>query len=201
MGDVEKERAVHDWIVLNVDYDMSSDPPDVSYSAYGALANGKAVCQGYSLLNFKMLSAMGMKVRIVSSNSMNHAWNMVLVCGHWFHEDITWDDPDSPNRIFYDYFNLSDAEISDDEHRHAGWTTDTDPPPPAAPDPFDPEICLVPGDFDGNDMCDLGDLVLALRICAGFSASEIRRDSDTNGDAKVDLVDVLYIIETISGLR
>lgn len=117
--DVEaKEKAIHDWIVANVEYDLSL----VEYSAYGALFLGRTVCQGYSLLLHKMLEEVGISSRIVHSEEMSHSWNMVNLCGTWYHVDATWNDPvpDVPGRVLYDYFNLSDVEIGS---THVGWKT------------------------------------------------------------------------------
>lgn len=110
MNDYAKEKAIHDYIVANVQYDTSLQ----EYSAYSALAKGKSVCQGYSLLMVKMLEKVGIKSIIVESIPMNHAWNMVYIDNKWHHVDATWNDPvpNVPNRVLYDYYNLTDYEIS-----------------------------------------------------------------------------------------
>lgn len=113
MSSFEKELAIHDYIVKNVEYDTSLE----EHSAYAALAYGKTVCQGYSLLAYKMLEEAGVQARIVAGEeSMNHAWNMANIDGEWYHCDLTWDDPlaDVKNRTMYTYFNLSDEGISGD---------------------------------------------------------------------------------------
>ncbi|MZQ75668.1 MAG: DUF5050 domain-containing protein [Peptoclostridium sp.] len=113
MSSFEKELAIHDYIVKNVEYDTSYK----EHSAYAALAYGKTVCQGYSLLAYKMLEEAGVQARIVEGDeSMNHAWNMVNIDGNWYHSDLTWDDPlpDVKNRTMYTYFNLSDERMSGD---------------------------------------------------------------------------------------
>jgi|GEM_PF-1960883 len=113
MTSFEKELAIHDYIVKNVEYDTSLK----EHSAYAALAYGKTVCQGYSLLAYKMLEEAGVQARIVEGDeSMNHAWNMANIDGEWYHCDLTWDDPlpDVKNRTTYTYFNLSDDKMSQD---------------------------------------------------------------------------------------
>lgn len=65
-----------------------------SRTAYGALANGKAVCQGYSLAYKLLLRRAGVPAVYVGSDSMQHAWNMVQMENNgWNHVDVTWDDP------------------------------------------------------------------------------------------------------------
>jgi len=52
MSDLEKELAIHGYVVKNTAYDfdnyINERVPDDSYTAYGTLINGKAVCQGYA---------------------------------------------------------------------------------------------------------------------------------------------------------
>ena len=120
MTDEHIEKAVHDWIVQHVAYDTNG----TEYSAYGALFQGTAVCQGYALLAFKMLRDAGVGARIIDGlgDGVNHAWNMVYLCGQWYHLDVTWDDPvpDGQTPIRYTYFNLSDVEMGADHSWEQG---------------------------------------------------------------------------------
>ncbi len=110
----DKELAIHDWIVNNVQYDTSL----TRYTAYDALVNHSAVCEGYALLAYRMLMSAGIEVKIVSGTANNgsqvesHAWNLVNIDGNWYHLDTTWDDPFSYRPILsHSYFNLTDDEI------------------------------------------------------------------------------------------
>ena len=119
MNHEEMEKEIHDWIALNVAYDLSL----TEYSAYAALFLGTAVCQGYSLLMTRMLWEVDIESKIVVSEAMNHAWNMVNLCDKWYHIDVTWDDPvpDTPNYVRYNYYNLSDSEIGQDHTLPGGY--------------------------------------------------------------------------------
>lgn len=89
-------QALHDYLVRNCVYDRSAVNEAVSPSrtAYGALANGKAVCQGYSLAFKLLLRRASVHAVYVGSDSMQHAWNMVQMENNaWYHVDVTWDDP------------------------------------------------------------------------------------------------------------
>lgn len=89
-------QALHDYLVRNCVYDRSAADEAISPSrtAYGALANGKAVCQGYSLAYKLLLRRAGVPAVYVGSDSMRHAWNMVQMENNgWYHVDVTWDDP------------------------------------------------------------------------------------------------------------
>ncbi len=130
MTDLEKALAVHDYLVLNCEYDYerlnSNTVPDVSHSAYGALIENIAVCDGYAKAYASILEKLGISSKIVASDSMNHAWNLVSVDENWYHVDATWDDPawDSIGRAGHNYFMLSDTAISDANHKHSGWVKD-----------------------------------------------------------------------------
>lgn len=111
MNDDQKEKAIHDYIVKNVIYDESLS----YYSAYDALYRGKAVCQGYALLTYKMLKQVGINNRIVVGSAAGepHAWNLVEIRGKWYHLDCTWDDPiPDVGGINYDYYNINDTQMS-----------------------------------------------------------------------------------------
>ncbi|MGI6537817.1 MAG: S-layer homology domain-containing protein [Caldicoprobacterales bacterium] len=117
MSDIEKVEAVHDYVILNVEYDLSFS----RYTAYDALYHGSAVCQGYALLGHRMLNEIGIPTRIIASRGMNHAWNLVKLDGKWYHLDMTWDDPipDVKGRVLYHYFLLTDDEIKQRSHHWA----------------------------------------------------------------------------------
>ncbi|GFP74563.1 transglutaminase domain-containing protein [Clostridium fungisolvens] len=113
MNNYEKEKEIHDWIVKNVQYDVSL----TNHSDYDALIYPyKTVCQGYSLLAYKMLNKVGIPTKIIEGISKGeaHTWNLVNLDGIWYHLDITLDDPipDLTNSINYDYYNLTDSQIS-----------------------------------------------------------------------------------------
>lgn len=114
MNDHQKVKAIHDWIVNNIAYDKRL----VSHSAYDGLIKGKTVCQGYALITYEMLKQAGIPVKIVegTSRGIAHAWNLVQIGGNWYHLDTTWDDPvpDVAERVMYNYYNLTDAQLKKD---------------------------------------------------------------------------------------
>lgn len=185
----QKEKAIHDWIVSKVEYDTSLK----EHSAYAALKLGHTVCQGYSLLNFKMLQNVGITSRIISSESMNHAWNMVKVCGNWYHSDLTWDDPvpDVPDRVLYNYYNKSDTEIGTS---HYGWDKTSSP---EALNEYEEGQCEW-GNIDGEDGLTLKDAIIGLQISTAKSPSvSIVLTADVNADNQIGIVEVIYILQQI----
>lgn len=124
MTDVEKALALHDFLAQNCAYAYSEylegtldSCPNV-YNAYGALVEGKAVCQGYAVAYNSLLRAVGIPSEICSSDAMNHAWNLILLDGEWYHVDVTWDDPvwNTEGKVQHIYFLLSDSEMNNREH-------------------------------------------------------------------------------------
>lgn len=63
-----------------------------SVSGVGLLQNGKAVCSGYADAFQTMTSMLGMESCIMSSDSLNHSWNVVMADGVPYFVDVTWND-------------------------------------------------------------------------------------------------------------
>jgi len=118
MNDHEKVKAIHDWVVRNVKYDETY----TRYTAYEALHDGTAVCQGYALLTYELLKEAGIQNMIVEGTADGelHAWNLVNLDGKWYHLDTTWDDPvpDQGNDVQTAYYLLTDSQMKQD-HK---WT-------------------------------------------------------------------------------
>lgn len=95
MSDYDKIKFVHDYIVKNVSYDKS----ERYFSAYEGLIGGETVCQGFSLLTYRMLTQAGVRCRYVvgkyvpegKTEGENHAWNLVKLGDRWYYLDNTWD--------------------------------------------------------------------------------------------------------------
>lgn len=113
MNEHEKVKAVHDYIVINSKYDTTLK----FYSDYDLLYRGTSVCNGYALLTYHMLRELNIPVKLVigTANNIPHIWNMVKFGDYYFHLDTTWDDPvPDTNTISYDYYMLTEEEISRD---------------------------------------------------------------------------------------
>ena len=135
MNEFEREKAIHDYIVLNTRYDyenyLNGTVPNDSYSAYGVFFKGTAVCQGYVHAAHLMLWLAGIESHIVTgvANGGDHAWNKVKIGGEYYNLDVTWDDPvpDEPGRVMYNYFNITDEELERDHvWNHSKWPAATE---------------------------------------------------------------------------
>ncbi len=127
MDALQTALVLHDYLALHVEYDyenyLQGTVPDSSFRAYGALVNGVAVCQGYAEAYQVLLGRCGVEAAYVSSGQMNHGWTLLHLGDHWYHVDVTWDDPvpDTPGKTRHEYFLLSDEAISDEAHGHYDW--------------------------------------------------------------------------------
>lgn len=95
LSDYEKAEKIYDYIVKNVSYDYqhyldSSYIPQ--FTAYAALVDKKAVCEGYSLLFYRMAVEAGITCRIVSGKVGNsdHAWNLLKLDDLYYCVDTTF---------------------------------------------------------------------------------------------------------------
>lgn len=109
--------TLHDWLVKNVTYTL--DDLARRYMAYGALADGEAVCSGYSAAFTYMCQLAGIQCVDITgatndADNANHEWNRVLIDGEWYNMDVTWDDPDSGSEISHCYFCVTDAFLEMD---------------------------------------------------------------------------------------
>lgn len=127
MSDLEKAVALHDYLTVNCEYDyenLNADTlPDESFSAYGVFVKRIAVCQGYALAYKYLLNQVGIDCYMVTSDAMNHAWNMIVLDGQYYQVDVTWDDPvwDKVGRARHTYMFCSDAAFQDETHKHHDW--------------------------------------------------------------------------------
>ena len=113
--------SVHDYFVSHYRYDESY----TFYEGYDLLVGETAVCEGYARAYMDVLKRAGLEVIYASSESMNHAWNLVKIGNEWYHVDVTWDDPTSDcyGKVRHHHFLLDDETISDEEHEHYDWVT------------------------------------------------------------------------------
>lgn len=129
MSDMEKIIAIHEYLVLDCEYDyarlnagtLKVSHPD-AYNAYGVLVDKQAVCNGYALAYMYLMNKLGIHTVIVSSEQVNHAWNMVYLDGYWYEIDCTWDDPawDTYGRVRHRDLLCSDVSFSSG-HRASDW--------------------------------------------------------------------------------
>ena len=123
-SEYEVIRAIYDYICSNVTYDyenMNNDDYLLKSTAYAALINKTAVCNGYAMLVSRMLTQAGISCRYVTGTNLErapHAWNVVGIDGVYYYVDATWDAGKKPENYAYFLRGESDftGHILDDEY-------------------------------------------------------------------------------------
>lgn len=110
MTDKQKARAIHNYIIKNCQYLRTQN----SFTAYGALVDGTAVCQGYAAAFNLMASKCGLKSMTVCGIARGgaHAWTFVKLGGKYRYIDCTWDDTGAIGKgVIYTYFNVTEEKM------------------------------------------------------------------------------------------
>lgn len=110
MSDEEIELAINQYLCDTITYDFDAldnaeenefmyvdESFNDSFTAYGALIDGKCVCSGYAAA-FKLLSeSAGLESIVVTGildGGLSHAWNKIKLDGEWQIVDVTNNDTD-----------------------------------------------------------------------------------------------------------
>ena len=124
--------AAHNYLAAATSYLLPGEDLLEQYrraSAYGALVEKKAVCQGYAEAFQLLMSLAGIDYKTVSGSTRrqgdeNHSWNLVKLPGEdYCHVDVTWDSREGSSAMTY--YLRSDAFLADRE-----WARDQLPPAP-----------------------------------------------------------------------
>ncbi len=215
--DYEKISSIYDYIVKNVDYDYDSSG-DEKYSAYGALINGKAVCQGYAQLFYRLATDSGISCRIISGTAGggDHAWNIAGINGRYYLLDPTWDSGNFSGRGYFlkgsetfdDYDLNTEPHIAGSGDATVYWPDYTSAEfaekYPISLTDYDPEndkIIYKTGDVNGDGFVDASDATLVLRAYTLSMSGEKSNfndeqtiAADINGDKIVDASDATHIL-------
>lgn len=124
LSDFEKALTIHDKIICNCKYTSGEG---LVYTAYGALVNGEAVCEGYSRAYSYMLYKAGISNKCLDNVKEYHCWNLVQLDKKWYHVDVTDDDPvpDTCGYVSHEYFLVSDNKLNSYQtEEYKGYKTD-----------------------------------------------------------------------------
>ena len=142
LSDYEKVKIIYDYICDNVVYDhanLEDKTYTLKYSAYAALINGTAVCQGYANLFYRMALKAGIDNRIIVGYGGGgyHGWNIVELDNKYYYLDSTWD----AGNTLYRWFLLGSENFCTDHT-------------PDASNPYDCDFTTYPIDTEDYDRPD-----------------------------------------------
>ena len=118
MPDYDKVKVIYDYVCRHVKYDRVHRKNPYYFmrsTAYAALVQENATCQGYCVALYRLLRQAGINVRIVTGSVTGknaeqlHAWNIVELDGKYYHLDATWD----AQQECYSYFLKGATGFSD----------------------------------------------------------------------------------------
>ena len=110
MADYEKVKAVYGYLCKNVSTETIPDAN--AYTAYGALVEKSAVCQGFASSFYRLMLELGVDARMVSGKigETNHGWDIVAIDGVYYNVDATKDAGFTPEQ--YNYFLKADSSFT-----------------------------------------------------------------------------------------
>ena len=192
-SDYKKVTAIYHWVCSHVSYDDSGE--DRKYTAYSALIEGKAVCQGYALLVYRLLNGAGVDCRIVAGE--NHGWNIVKLRSLYYNLDATWDSQATGE---YQWFLKGQDGFSAGHERDDAFDSEqfhSDHPMSDAD--YAPGLS---GDVNGDGLVDSDDATLILKFDVGLIGDNDLDLSvgDVNGDGWIDSDDATLILKYDVGL-
>ena len=133
LSDYEKELYINDTLISRCEYDTTAaekeKPVGNAQNAYGALVEGKAVCEGYArafqlLCSCAQIDCVPINGTCEGSDSAmdgNHIWDAVCLDNEWYYVDPTWNDfkPEDADYVLTDiekhlYFNVTTEQIKKD---------------------------------------------------------------------------------------
>lgn len=111
------ELYLHDALLAHCTYDQTATESATrypnAYSAYGALVEGKAVCEGYAKAMQWLLISSSIPTTVIrgysKENQTAHMWNLVEINGEHYYLDPTWNDHDKHPQ--YAYFNITSTDL------------------------------------------------------------------------------------------
>lgn len=92
LSDYEKVKYIYDYIILNTEYNLNAED---SQNICSVFLNGESVCMGYARAMQYLLLKQNILCTIVNGTAgemEEHAWNLLLLDGQYYHLDVTWGD-------------------------------------------------------------------------------------------------------------
>ncbi len=203
-SDYQRICTVYDYLCQNITYDYEHWEDDDYYpqfTAYAALIEHKAVCQGYATLFYRMMLSLGIDCRIVVSDG--HAWNIVRLGGMYYNADATWDAENQAESGRYDLFLRSKAYFDqvDSHTRQTGIYSGTPQFYRDYPESDIDYITYSRGDVNGDSAVDAADLTVLARHVAKIeeiTSPALMTNADTDKDKTVAASDLTRLARYVA---
>ncbi len=196
--DYHKICDIYGYICDNVTYDhyhldIEDSGGEVYFpmrTAYGALIDKTAICQGFGVAVYRMMLQAGVDCRCIYGygegrlESSAHLWNIVKLGDDYYNVDATWDRKES--RSSYDYFLECNKTFTANQYHTRGSSyssTEFNNAYPMATADFDPDseeatkkshiivtdpavaaTCTEPGLTEGSHCSKCGEVFLAQEV-------------------------------------
>lgn len=204
LTDYEKMCRIYEYVINCAEYEYDPVYYPERHSAYGALFNGRSVCQGFSQLFYRLCMTAGIPCRIISSE--DHAWNIAKVDGNYYLLDSTWDEYrtsiDQCNYFLKGTEDFDDHTISSKLSSHQPISDTSELRPnylseefnlryPVSAAAYEPANVVLPtyllGDVDNDGMVTGSDATIVLMAYTRLSSGESHGfDDDQFSAADVD---------------
>lgn len=200
MSDGDKALLIHDHIAACYRYSPSGEE---NYDIYSLWDEGHGVCQAFSLMYIFLGEGIGLEADLVTSDSMDHAWNHVKVDGSYYHVDVTQDLANESEPYHHDRFLLCDSGMKNKgyadfscyaQHNCNAHTYE-------ATDGQSEHVSFM-GDVVGGSVY-IGSSWLSIASSQGFtilnllevcsSESRLTIGADLDGNGKLSLADLLFL--------
>lgn len=105
--DRQKVDKIYNYITTNICYDyanLNDESYKLKFTAYAALINKTAVCEGYAVLFYRLAEMCGIDSRVITgwgdsnthpsseNDKPDHAWNIAKIGEYYYYLDSTWDE-------------------------------------------------------------------------------------------------------------
>ena len=122
-SDEEYARAVYELLAGETEYTgeaVYDEAMRMQHTAYGAIAEKRAVCDGFALAYRYLLSQRGIPCLVIPglSEGNPHTWNIAQWGGRWHEADLTWDASLGIEDGSH-YFDLTTEEMQKDHTRES----------------------------------------------------------------------------------
>lgn len=121
ISDYEKVKYIYEYIIDGTEYNLTAED---SQNICSVFLNGESVCMGYARAMQYLLLEQDILCTVVNGTANQgeeHAWNLLLLDGQYYHLDVTWGDDsytvsnDTSSQVGmtnYSFFCVTTEEIS-----------------------------------------------------------------------------------------